>query len=62
MTRPSRAFKPAKKYNLCSLWANISLAQLIQVAPALREEFKERATQVRKAKIPTMVVEICRTP
>jgi hypothetical protein len=43
--RPSRAFNPAEEYNLCSLRANISLAQLIQVAPALRKEFKEGATQ-----------------
>ena len=64
--RPSRAFNPAEDYDLwsdlCSLRANISLAQLIQVAPALRKEFKEGATQVRKAKIPTMAVEVRRTP
>jgi hypothetical protein len=43
--RGSRVCNPAEDYNLwtdlCSFWANISIAQLIRVAPSLRKEFKE---------------------
>ena len=57
---PRCAFNTTKEYDLwldlCSLQANISLAQLILVASALRMEFKGKTTQVKKPKIPMMAV------
>src|SRR6476469_5330432 len=64
--RPSRAFNPAEDYDLwsdlCTLRANISVAQLIQVAPTLRKEFKEGATHVRKPRKPVMTAKIYASP
>lgn len=46
--RPNRPFNPAVEYNLsydlCSLRANISIVELIQIASALRNAFKGETT------------------
>lgn len=55
-------FNPAEDYdrwsNLCTLKANILVAQLIQVAPTLRKHYKEGATAVRKPYKPIMAAKI----
>jgi hypothetical protein len=63
----ARSHNPAKPYNLwadlCNTKANISIAQLIQVAPFIRKEFKERATLTRKPrKVETAVEDAASTP
>jgi hypothetical protein len=49
-----KAHNPAKSYDLwqdlCTAKANISFGQLIQIAPSLRKEMKEGATNHRKPK------------
>jgi len=51
---PVKAHNPAKSYDLwqdlCKAKANISFGQLIQIAPSLRKEMKEGATNHRKPK------------
>lgn len=58
----SRAFNPAEDYDLwsdlCTLRANISIAQLIQVAPSLKKELKEGATVLRKPRKTMMTARI----
>jgi hypothetical protein len=58
----SRVCNPAEDYDLwadlCALRANISIAQLIQVAPSLRKEFKEGATIPRKSRKTMMTARI----
>jgi hypothetical protein len=61
-TLTSRAFNPAEGYDLwsdlCALRANISIAQLIQVAPSVRKEFKEGATIPRRLQEAVMTARI----
>ena len=51
-TRPSKARNPARPYNLwedlAEAKANISLGQLIQLAPSVKKQMKEGATTRRK--------------
>lgn len=55
-------FNPEENYdlwsNLCTLKANILVAQLIQVAPTLRKHYKEGTTTVRKPYKPIMAAKI----
>ena len=60
--RNPRAFNPAEEYDLwfdlCTLRANISIAQLIQVAPSLRKEFREGTTIPRRPRKEVMTARI----
>jgi hypothetical protein len=51
---PAKAHNPAESYDLwqdlCKAKANISFGQLVQIAPSLRKEMKEGATNHRKPK------------
>jgi hypothetical protein len=58
----ARNHNPAKPYNLwadlCNTKANISIAQLIQVAPSIRKGFKEGATLTRKPRKVEIAAEV----
>jgi hypothetical protein len=59
---PVRAHNPAESYDLwqdlCKAKANISFGQLIQIAPSLRKEMKEGATNHRKPKNMSVAVRV----
>ena len=64
--RGPRVFNPAADYDLwmdlCKLRANISIAQLIRVAPSLRKEFKEGATMPRRPRKVVMTAKMYTSP